>query len=249
MSLFPVEGPAGPLTGLYTGTMASGAGTPLVLLHGIQGAAQAWSGVVDALPDALPVVVPNLRGRAGSPVPESVEEYSLDRFAADLAAVLTALDRPAVIAGWSMGVLVALAYARGYGLDRVRGLVLIGGTAAPGDECRWFKGDTPEAIAAEADARARALALRESASPIAVAGAWLSARTADFRDHLAHIDVPTLVIHGTDDDQCPLSHGQLIAERIPGARLEALVDGTHNLPSQAAAPLAGHLAGFHHDIT
>lgn len=249
MSLFPLEGPIGPLTGLDARATAPGAGTPLILLHGIQGSAQAWSGVMGLLPAGLPIAVPNLRGRAGSPVPETMGEYSLDRFAADLAAVLAGLDRPAVIAGWSMGVLVALAYAQEYGLDRVSGLVLIGGTAAPGDECRWFKGDTPEAIAAEADARARALALRESASPIAVAGAWLSARTADFRDHLAHIDVPTLVIHGTDDNQCPLSHGQLIAERIPGARLETLVGGTHNLPSQAAAPLAGHLAGFHHDIT
>jgi pimeloyl-ACP methyl ester carboxylesterase len=37
---------------------------------------------------------------------------------------------------------------------------------------------------------------------------------------LAEIDTPTLVIHGSVDELLPVQNGYMIAERIPGARLE-----------------------------
>jgi pimeloyl-ACP methyl ester carboxylesterase len=44
----------------------------------------------------------------------------------------------------------------------------------------------------------------------------------DTLDRLGEIAVPTLVIHGTVDEMLPVSNAQLIASRIPGARLETL---------------------------
>jgi pimeloyl-ACP methyl ester carboxylesterase len=41
------------------------------------------------------------------------------------------------------------------------------------------------------------------------------------------IRVPTLVIHGTDDNLVLYTHGQFVAERVPGAELYAINDGTH----------------------
>ena len=41
----------------------------------------------------------------------------------------------------------------------------------------------------------------------------------DVRHALEHIQVPTLVIHRTDERVLPVSHARYIAERIPGARL------------------------------
>lgn len=41
------------------------------------------------------------------------------------------------------------------------------------------------------------------------------------------IRVPTLVIHGTADKLVPYSHALFLAENVPGAELEAIVDGTH----------------------
>ncbi|MEV7556943.1 alpha/beta fold hydrolase [Streptomyces sp. NPDC089795] len=59
---------------------------------------------------------------------------------------------------------------------------------------------------------------------------------------LSSIAVPTLVIHGTADPMFPLRHGEVLAERIPGARLLALEDAGHGVdradwPTVAAAIL------------
>jgi pimeloyl-ACP methyl ester carboxylesterase len=40
--------------------------------------------------------------------------------------------------------------------------------------------------------------------------------------------MPTLVVHGTDDQMLPVENGRLIASLIPGSRLEIL-DGVGHL--------------------
>ena len=44
----------------------------------------------------------------------------------------------------------------------------------------------------------------------------------DTSARLAQVAVPTLVIHGTDDEMLPVDNAELIARAIPGARLEVL---------------------------
>ena len=44
----------------------------------------------------------------------------------------------------------------------------------------------------------------------------------DTSARLAQVAVPTLVIHGTDDEMLPVGNAELIARAIPGARLEVL---------------------------
>jgi non-heme chloroperoxidase len=52
----------------------------------------------------------------------------------------------------------------------------------------------------------------------------------DFRQDVAKIDVPTLVIHGDADRIVPFSAaGQLTAKLIPGAELVVIHDGPHNV--------------------
>lgn len=41
----------------------------------------------------------------------------------------------------------------------------------------------------------------------------------DLRPRLRGLDVPTLVIHGAEDEIVPVEHGRALAETIPGARL------------------------------
>jgi len=55
----------------------------------------------------------------------------------------------------------------------------------------------------------------------AIAGHDTSAR-------LGEIELPTLVIHGTLDQMLPVDNGRMIAELIPGARLE-IFDGVGHL--------------------
>lgn len=53
----------------------------------------------------------------------------------------------------------------------------------------------------------------------------------DFRSDLAKVDVPTLVIHGDDDQIVPFEiSGKLSAELVPGAELIVYEGGAHGLP-------------------
>ncbi len=49
----------------------------------------------------------------------------------------------------------------------------------------------------------------------------------DLRDRLGDIAAPSLVVTAADDPSIPPDHGDLIAERVPDARLEALPHGRH----------------------
>jgi pimeloyl-ACP methyl ester carboxylesterase len=50
-----------------------------------------------------------------------------------------------------------------------------------------------------------------------------------WRERLGGVDVPTLVVHGTDDPLFPLGHGEALAREIPGAELLVLEGGGHEL--------------------
>jgi pimeloyl-ACP methyl ester carboxylesterase len=67
----------------------SGAGRPVVLLHGFPDTGRLWRHQVDALVEAgFTVVVPDLRGSGTSGKPAGVEAYSLLHLAGDVVAVL-----------------------------------------------------------------------------------------------------------------------------------------------------------------
>ena len=67
----------------------------------------------------------------------------------------------------------------------------------------------------------------------------------DFRPDLAKIDVPTLVIHGDDDQIVPFEvGGKRSAEMIDGAVLKVYEGGAHGLPDTAKDRLHADLLEF-----
>ena len=71
----------------------TGAGRPVLLLHGFPDSGRLWRNQVPALAEAgFQVVVPDLRGYGRSGQPEAVEAYSLPFLAGDVLAVLADLD-------------------------------------------------------------------------------------------------------------------------------------------------------------
>lgn len=100
-----------------------GAGNPVLLVHGLGGSADNWVEVVPELVQRHRVIAVDLPGHAGS-APLALGA-TMDDFAAATAAVLDAegLDG-AVVAGHSLGGLVALRLARTRP-DLVRGLLLV----------------------------------------------------------------------------------------------------------------------------
>ena len=55
-------------------------------------------------------------------------------------------------------------------------------------------------------------------------------QTASWRHRLRDLQVPALIIHGTEDPILPLPHGAALAEEIPGAKLLPLDGVGHELP-------------------
>ncbi|MDR6972895.1 alpha/beta fold hydrolase [Leifsonia shinshuensis] len=114
--------------------------TTAILLHGFLDDANAWGAVVDQLQGSVPTVRVDFPGsgqRSGEPGP-----FSLDRFAAEVVAIIDGLESPVVLAGQSMGAQVAeLAAERRP--DRVVGLLLVtpvpfGGTRLPAEAIAPF---------------------------------------------------------------------------------------------------------------
>ncbi|SMH42865.1 non-heme chloroperoxidase [Rathayibacter oskolensis] len=67
----------------------------------------------------------------------------------------------------------------------------------------------------------------------------------DFRGDLAQIDVPTLVIHGDDDQIVPFEiSGKLSAQLVPGARLVVYEGGAHGLPDTDRDRLHADILSF-----
>jgi pimeloyl-ACP methyl ester carboxylesterase len=54
--------------------------------------------------------------------------------------------------------------------------------------------------------------------------------TERWRERLADLDVPTLVVHGTDDPVVPYGNGVALSRDIPGAKLLTLEQTGHELP-------------------
>jgi pimeloyl-ACP methyl ester carboxylesterase len=99
----------------------AGAGTPLVLLHGLFGAGQNWGGIRSVLARRFRVLTPDLRNHGASP---RAPDMAYAAMAEDVVAVLDAagIDRAAVL-GHSMGGKVAMALALAHP-DRVERLVV-----------------------------------------------------------------------------------------------------------------------------
>ncbi|MBI6630878.1 alpha/beta fold hydrolase [Pontibaca salina] len=242
-----VESEAGRLECVASGSDSSGR-TNVVLVHGIQGTAAIWAPIIPQLSDTRRILAPNLRGRAASFAPDVLEAYTMTAFASDLRAVIKQATGPIVLVGWSMGSLVALEYLKRYGAEGIIGLGLISGSSClqvdGGKDAIWFHEETAEKLAEEAAGRVKRLQLTQAATDRAVAGSWLSARKADYRQELNSIKLPVLLIHGAEDPECPIEHAHSMANALPNARLEVWEDCGHLPMAHDPQRFASALEGF-----
>lgn len=233
---------------------------PLVLLHGWGAHPGVWSDVIARLDLGQTVFAPEIDAD-GAATPEQ----AVDRIAA-------AAPGRCVVAGWSLGGQLALAWAHRYPQQLVR-LVLIASTPRFTTAEDWPHGMEPAVLAgfgaelaadpaaalqrflmleSRGDAQARTVARQLDAllhaRPAPAADslqrmlAWL--RDTDLRPLLAAVQQPALVVHGDRDRITPLAAGTHLAEALPQARLE-IVGGAAHAPFISAAPaVASLIAGF-----
>jgi len=67
----------------------------------------------------------------------------------------------------------------------------------------------------------------------------------DFTEDLKKVDVPTLIIHGDDDQIVPIGNSALLsAKLVKGAKLEIYRDGDHGLAQTHKDRLNADLLAF-----
>ncbi|MNR79325.1 Non-heme chloroperoxidase [compost metagenome] len=229
-----------------------GGGITIVALHGIQGTRASWQPLTEALGEQVRWVLPNMRGRAKAARGHGSADYSLDEFAADIAKVIACyVTTPRyVLAGWSMGVSVTLAtldLLQKQGAPLPQALILMSGSPVL-QQTSWFHATQHDALLQEITAREQRLGLRDAADRDAVAWTWQSISRSDQRGLLPAIDIPTLIIHGSADEDSPYAHAQLLADALPQARLCTIEQALHSILTQNTERVADEMRAFLSDI-
>jgi len=232
-----------------------GDGEPLLLIMGFGSTMDLWSPVlVKRLAERNRVIMFDNRGIGETSTGK--ETFSIERFADDAAALVSALDiEEANILGWSMGAQTAQEMALRHP-EKVRGLVLLAGIAGgeesvpPSDDVLRDLTDT-SGTAAERGERLFSLMfpqrwLEENPDP----SSWFpfpeehadprsTARQAEAigkwkgsGDRLPDIQPPVLMIQGTEDVIVPPANGPLLAGKIPGSWLVSIKNGGHGIMYQ-----------------
>lgn len=242
-----------------------GEGPPLLFVHGFPLDHTMWRHQVAAL-DGWRCIAPDLRGAGESDVPP--DDYSMGRYAADLRAVCDALDvAGAVCCGFSMGGYVLCEFLRGY-RSRVRALVLCS-TKAEADTVEGKRvrdenaalvvregvgalsdrvvpklfGATTRARRPELVQQVRDVALRQPAA--GVIGALRAMRDRpDSTALLSGVTVPTLVVHGAEDEVAPPAVARTMAARITGARYVEVEGAGHLAPLEQPERVTRALRDF-----
>lgn len=224
----------------------AGEGPPVLLLHGIGSSSDSFRHQLASLSDSFSLWAWDAPGYAGSDDPDT--QLSMDGFADAAAQTLEALGIAAAhVVGVSWGGVIATRLALRQPA-RVTTLALIGST--PG---RWgtptvadleqrsadverlgpatfARGRATRVLAPGAPAELVAEVERNMARSIRPAGYRAAAESLASTQHhaaLARITAPTLVIVGELDRITGLSESRVLAERIPGARLEVVPGGGH----------------------
>jgi pimeloyl-ACP methyl ester carboxylesterase len=218
-----------------------GVGFPLVLVHGLGYARWGWEPVADRLAERHEIVLLDNRGIGESDAPPG--PYSVADMADDVLRVLdeAGLERAHVV-GTSLGGMIAQELALSAS-ERVEKLVVVcttpgGPNAAPMPEVtvrliaeapalepmvvlrRFVENALAPGAPDELVERILAHRLR-TAQPLDAWRAQAAAGQAFVAwDRLPELRAPTLVLHGTEDVVVDPRNAELLAERIPGARVE-----------------------------
>jgi len=208
----------------------------LVLMHSLGATHRLWDVQMPVLEQQFHVLRLDLPGHGASPLAPAI---GLDAMAD---AVLESLNAHGVSEAYFCGLSLGGVVAQSIALkrpERVLGLVLantgakVGSAQVWGDRVqavrsagvtslipalisRWFTAPFAQAH----PTRVRAMAeILEGANPQGYVMACESLAQADLRDAIHAIKAPTLVIAGDQDLTTPVSDSELLAAKIPGARL------------------------------
>src|SRR5580704_2207917 len=236
----------------------AGKGEPLLLIMGLGASSAMWDPeLITELARTFRTITFDNRGTGQSDKPDA--PYSIEMFADDAAGILEHLEIPtAHIFGVSMGGMISQEFALRHA--PLTHTLTLGCTTAGGQHSvppppeslkvltaprmgvsdediirrGWPLGYTPEYIAnhrAELEASIPRL-LKHPTPPFAFQRQLEGTYTLKTWDRLPQIKAPTLVITGAKDVLIPAKNSELLASRIPGAKLHLIANAGHGFTTE-----------------
>jgi len=252
-----------------------GTGEPVVFLHSWLLHSDAWEYQFHILVEAgLRCIAHDRRGHGRSDTPGRGYDYdTLADDLSVLLAILDLHN--ATLVGHSMGGGEIVRYLSRHGRTRVGRIAFVGASlpalcATPDNPgamdplvyqafVHGVRSDRPGFFAAwgqaffathlgnrvSSEAVTAMLQQAQLTSPLAALACWSSVFYADFRAELKRLDVPTLIVHGTGDANCPVEMtGRRTATLVPHAQYKEYVNAGHGLFLTHADQLSSDLLAF-----
>jgi pimeloyl-ACP methyl ester carboxylesterase len=248
-----------------------GSGPAVIFIHAFPLNQSIWDDQVAALKQSYRTITLDLRGFGSSDAPAG--PYSMEEMAADVRALMTKIGLDdAVFVGLSMGGYISLAFYRSYP-EQVRALVLADTRASADNEegrerrmrsaeraeregAQAIAGEmlpmllAPETIEKNAALVARVRAMIESNSPSAIASAQRAmAGRPDSSRLIERMNIPVLVIVGSEDSLTKVEESKAMSDKIPGSRLRVIEGAGHlsnvERPAEFNRALADFLDAIH----
>jgi 3-oxoadipate enol-lactonase len=231
----------------------------LVLSNSLGTTQELWDRQLPGLVDRFRVLTYDHPGHGASELPK--QPFTVESLARALLGLLDELALGRVsVCGVSIGAMAAMAVAL-EAPERVERLVLSCTSAYIGPPERWTERArivraegmeaiadtvvvnwfTPELPRDHPETVARFRAMLAAAPPEGYARCCEALATWDARERLSAIAAPVLVVAGAEDRATPLEHAELIASRIPGARLHVLERAAHLANVEQAQAFTGAL--------
>ncbi|MEL6643209.1 MAG: alpha/beta fold hydrolase [Pseudomonadota bacterium] len=221
---------------------SEGAGTPLVIAHGLFGSARNWGAIAKRLSDTRPVISVDMRNHGDSP---RADTQSYADMAGDLADTITgpvdllghsmggkaamvlALTRPEALRKLIIADIAPVAYThtQAHLIDAMRGIDL-SSVATRGDADRQLQAQVPEAgvrafLLQSLEVKDRRWKLNLDALDQAME------QIIGFPDVSGSFDGPTLFLTGADSDYVDRAHRDRIRSLFPNARFASLPGAGH----------------------
>jgi 3-oxoadipate enol-lactonase len=227
-----------------------GKGNPIVFIHGYPLNRQMWEAQLPGLADRYRILAPDLRGHGDSSA--TTGSYSMELLASDLARWLDrlAIHEAITVCGLSMGGYVSLAFCRLFP-ERLSRLVLAASRAAADTPEEMMKRDraselvqkegleaivngmimrlfAPETLNSRPELvnSVKKMMLRTSIEGVVGVLSGMKNRP-DSTSFLSNIRVPTLVIHGEQDQIVPRQEAENMVNRVAGAKLVIIGKAGH----------------------
>ncbi|WP_225804079.1 alpha/beta fold hydrolase [Streptomyces sp. NK15101] len=238
----------------FTDTLATrlhfedqGSGPALLLVHGHPFDHTMWQPQIDRFSPTHRVIAPDLRGYGITPPGAETEVIGLGDFAEDLVDLLDDLGiDDCVVAGLSMGGQIAMELVRRHP-ERVRGLVLADTFPAAETEegrkarnamadrllregMRGYADEVLDRMVAPYNTHAAPHVHRMmcATDPVAAAAALRGrAERPDYRETLAAVAVPALVVVGRDDTYTPVADAEEMHALLPHSTLTVIERAAH----------------------